>query len=770
MNDNFGVAFVKKPLKNIQRSYIRWFGKSIGKEDKQFFDRRGAITVEHGQKSISDIGGGYTPADPMVLHRPSGGKFVSAQKAMDSNFGWVYTFVKAISDEISGIDFRLFKIKKNDGHEEVDDHELLDLLDGVNDFQTGPEFKKLLASHLEITGNAYLYLFGVKSFDDKPKAMYLLNPGQTQVFINKITFPFKVSHYVMFDDNREFRFEPYEIINIKYADPNDQFSGLGTVQGIAEWIDNDNYAMEFNRNFFRNGARMSGVFETDMTSIEQLQRLKIAFEEQFAGVKNAYKSMMMPKGVKWTPTQVTSKDMDFANLLNSTRDRILAGSRVSKTILGTAESDTNRGTAETADYVFAKRTIKPKMIQIISYLNEFLAPRFGDDIYISFDDPVPEDKAARIEEMKIAVAGKQTMTQNEAREGYLGLGALPDKGADEINGDVSAAGGSDNVMSDKSSKKRLAVPVFVKYSKVGKRRAVKTQFSRNMKVRQEVSKGLAQKMAEFILQAKKKNLAEMTDDEYLATIYVHSKKLIDEYEIKFKQTMALISARQKEEVLKNFENAIKGMFQKSIDKSKLFDLKEWIGITIAEISPVATEFFTREFKAAATNVGSPEVQISNTIKDALMHRMELLSRSYNETIIDTLAAKLDEGLSQGFSRAELANSVQDIYAWSETVQAERVAKTETVAISNMANKSAWQADGNVLTVKWYTSLKDNVCPLCRAMAGTEIDINDNFLNLGDEFTGDDGKSITVSYSDIVAPPLHPNCGCLIRPASLRPIS
>jgi hypothetical protein len=51
---------------------------------------------------------------------------------------------------------------------------------------------------------------------------------------------------------------------------------------------------------------------------------------------------------------------------------------VSKTILGTAESDTNRATAETADYVFSKRTIKPKMELVLSYLNEFLVPRYGD--------------------------------------------------------------------------------------------------------------------------------------------------------------------------------------------------------------------------------------------------------------------------------------------------------------------------------------------------------------------------------------------------------
>jgi hypothetical protein len=45
--------------------------------------------------------------------------------------------------------------------------------------------------------------------------------------------------------------------------------------------------------------------------------------------------------------------------------------------------------------VFSKRTIKPKMLLVISYLNEFLVPRYGDDLYLTFIDPTPDDKAAR---------------------------------------------------------------------------------------------------------------------------------------------------------------------------------------------------------------------------------------------------------------------------------------------------------------------------------------------------------------------------------------
>ena len=35
------------------------------------------------------------------------------------------------------------------------------------------------------------------------------------------------------------------------------------------------------------------------------------------------------------------------------------------------------------------------MLLVVSFLNEFLVPRYGDDLYLSFIDPVPEDKTFR---------------------------------------------------------------------------------------------------------------------------------------------------------------------------------------------------------------------------------------------------------------------------------------------------------------------------------------------------------------------------------------
>jgi phage portal protein BeeE len=79
-------------------------------------------------------------SDPLAIYKLTGAKTVNAAKAMGNFTGWNYTAVNAIASEVVNIDFRLYKITGTD-HEELDEHPVLDLLDGANERMTGIEFK-----------------------------------------------------------------------------------------------------------------------------------------------------------------------------------------------------------------------------------------------------------------------------------------------------------------------------------------------------------------------------------------------------------------------------------------------------------------------------------------------------------------------------------------------------------------------------------------------------------------------------------------------------
>jgi hypothetical protein len=330
-------------------------------------------------------------------------------------------------------------------------------------------------------------------------------------------------------------------------------------------------------------------------------------DNRYAGVDNAHSIPVMPKGVKLEHTGVTQRDMDFANLMQETRDRILAGFRVSKTILGTAGSDTNRATAETADYVFSKRTIKPKMLLIISFLNEFLVPRYGDDLYLTFIDPVPEDKAFRTEEMKVASANLPLLTQNEARQTYLGRG--PIEGGDKLlrpigwkeAGTTATPEGEDHT--PQLAKSRTAEGWKTKSIRV--RTGGKTTHSGAAKMRNALSEAF-KKAIDVEPTYVVKTLSELSHSEYMEH-YKRFNRRAEHAREQLHKTFTAINKKQREEVLEKLP------METGITKTlaDLFDLEKWITITIDLVTPILASLTRDEAAAALAMIGATPADTVN---------------------------------------------------------------------------------------------------------------------------------------------------------------
>jgi HK97 family phage portal protein len=734
------------------------------------FNSNGAIVLSdsRGTKKASipdaDEKGLTLGSDPLAIYKPTGAKTVSAAKAMGNFTGWTFAAVNAIASEVANIDLRLYQVK-GDKHEEVTDHELLDLLDGVNEQMTGIEFKYTMMAHLELTGNFYCLLDGANSDTAKPKALYPLNPGTIRVKLNKDSFPYKLSHYEYTIDGKMYRFEPYQILHIKYPDPNDPFVGIGVPQTIPVWIDSDNYAMEYNRKFFINGASVGLYIQTDTNVEGNLDRIRASYRQNQAGVENAHKTPVLPKGAKLEHTGVTQRDMDFAKLTDATRDRILAGFRVSKTILGTAESDTNRATAETADYVFSKRTIKPKMEMVISFFNEYLVPRYGDDLYLTFIDPTPEDKAFKTQEMQASVASMPIMTQNEARLNYLGLG--PIEGGDKLMAPttMTEAGTTTNVEGEDPAPQLEKTAEGRRVKSIRVRTGGKTAHSGAARMRHALTEAFKKTLDSKIPAYTSKSVNELTHAEYME----HWKRFADrseEAEAKLKAVFAGINAKQKKDVLENLSKA--AGVTKALDD--LFDEKEWIGITIDLAKPILTSLTLDEAAAAFSMIGvaGQNILADESTAEALERGISKMATSYNETTLSQLKDALTEKLNQegGTNLTELTNAVDDVYNFADTRRAGLIAKTESFRAANAANKAAWKQSGVVKTVKWYTAEDGKVCQFCEELDGKEIGIDDNFYDAGDTIVGKDGGSMTANYGDVEAPPVHPDCRCYIRPENI----
>lgn len=227
--------------------------------------------------------------------------------------------------------------------------------------------------------------------------------------------------------------------------------------------------------------------------------------------------------------------------------------------------------------------------------------------------------------------------------------------------------------------------------------------------------------------------------------------------------MRRINGNQKKEMLANLPSAI----GKAIDPKDLFSIDKWISITTDAVTPIMETLFEHQARSAAADIGKPELNpFNDTTRAAVKAGVQKMSESYNQTTLEVLETKINDGLQSGAPLSDIAKTVEEIYEWSDEKRAAMVAKTESFRTANDALKTAWKQSGVVKTVRWYTSELPNVCPFCLAMNGKTININDNFFENGASLTvgeGDDAKTMSLDYGDVSAPPLHPLCACFIRP-------
>lgn len=708
------------------------------------------------------ISGASGELDPFSLWMSQ--KKLAAEKAMAIYNGWVYACVRAIAEEIGKIELKLFEEKQDGSIEEVDSHELLDILASVNQFQTKFDLFFITAAHMELAGNAYWYLDGADQEGDQPTAIYALNPKYIKII--KEDIPKFISGYQYTIGTKMQKFEPHQILHFKYPDPNDPYEGIGTVQAIQDWINADNFASQVNLNYFKNGARLAGVLESEnFTTPEQLDYMKKSFQQLYASAANAYQIATLPKGTKFTQMSDTPKDMDFANLQTVMRDKILSGFRVPKTILGTSESETNRATAETANYVFTERTIKPKMHLIVSYLNEFLVPRYGENLYLDFVDPTPQNRELEISEMTAASGAQPILSPNELRERYFS--APPIKGGDDVRGSAIIQ----PIGAPEETPKTANRPA----AKTDGKQRPSTRYARNAKKRKGiaeeiVSKALAdaKEVIEKAREIKKKGIANMSEVEF-ENIYKVFALRVTPYKNQLKEKVIEFNAGQKKEVLKNLPNAINGL--KAVSKEDLFDRQTFVGALVDLAEPLLIDLYGKEGAAAAELIGAGEFEIlTPEVRRAIRDSVELMSEKYNDTTLSDLAAKLEQGLSRGASLDELKDLVSGVYEFSDLTRAEVVAETETFRIANDATKQAWKQTGVVKTLKWYTAEDERVCPFCAPQQGKVISIDEDFFSKGDtvEGTDENGRKVSMDldYSDVGAPPLHVSCRCYIRPEDI----
>ena len=345
--------------------------------------------------------------------------------------------IDLISNNASRVAIELYR-----GDQQVEEHPLLDLLYNPNPVQGQVEFFTSLYSYLLISGNSYMLESGAEN--TPPIELYTLRPDRIRIKGTSRAIPeaynYLVGGQVIESYDVDQATGKSKVKHIKLFNPMDDYYGLSPIQSAATDIDQHNLANKHNVNLLQNGARPSGavIFKPkDPTGaqiqLSDLQRNQLMNDltQRFSGTGNAGKPMLLEGDFDWKEMGLSPKDMDFIQLKNMSAKDIALIFGVPSQLIGIPDAQTYSNFAE-AKLALYNETIIPLLDRIQSDLNEWLVPKFGDDLELRYDiDSIPAMAEQRTRVFESVTQGVQNgiLTRNEAREQ---LGYEPIAGGDSL--------------------------------------------------------------------------------------------------------------------------------------------------------------------------------------------------------------------------------------------------------------------------------------------------------------------------------------------------
>lgn len=354
------------------------------------------------------------------------GKFVSrwARPPAMNTSEWLDMFSKSprlavvdrIASDIANVGGRLLRVNTDGSETEITNHPFLDFMEQPNPLyeMTSSAVWRLHEIYLLLVGESFFLI--ERDERGKPSELWNVPPHWVKMtpYLGNPTYqivsPGGLSMAVPVDD----------IFVMKQLNPLDPFMrGLGIAESIADEVEIDEYAAKFQKRFFYNDATPPTVFLMPDATDEQRDAFLARWNQKFRGVDNSHRAAALSGNVEIKELGDTgSKNLAFVDSRIAMRDAVLEHFGVPREIMGITENS-NRATADSAQYIYAKNVLTPKLRSREEAINKQLLPMFGEDLIWRFDAVIPYDqnfnKAKALEAYDAGL-----ITKNEAR-GLLDL-------------------------------------------------------------------------------------------------------------------------------------------------------------------------------------------------------------------------------------------------------------------------------------------------------------------------------------------------------------
>lgn len=381
----------------------------------QWLGRDAAAAQEAKTVSLRDLMG-----DLLGMRSSAAGVSVTPLTAMQS--AAVYACVKVLAESVGMLPCNVYRTDANGARRMAEDHPLWALLHGnPNEWQTSVDFFEMLVTHLNLRGNAYVYI--VRTMNGVEE-LIPLHPDSVTCEMQP---GYRLSYKVADQNGREEPVPAEKIMHIRGLTL-DGWNGLSPVTYAREAIGLALATEKFGATLFRNGAKPGGVLELPGTlSKDAYDRLKANFDAATSG-DNAHKTMVLEQGAKFQKIGLSNEDSQFLETRKYQRSEIAGIFRIPPHMIGDLERATFSNIEQMA-LEFVNFSLTPWLNRIEKACKRALmAPDERRDLHIRFDVSklIRGDTAAR-EKYYASGVTNGWLTRNEARmmESDLGIALNP---------------------------------------------------------------------------------------------------------------------------------------------------------------------------------------------------------------------------------------------------------------------------------------------------------------------------------------------------------
>jgi len=302
-------------------------------------------------------------------------------------------------------------LKSADDLQEVTNNPIIDLIYKANPIWNEYDLKNLTDTSLDVTGDCYWHI--VKgdngSILEQPIEIWILEPQHITIETTNT----KPTSYIYKKDTKDEKiYRADQIVHFLYPTLSKRYEGQSPLGSAYFSVNILNQMDAYMQNIFASGGLFDGFLsiKNRIVSPDDKESIRKKFM-QFFGKRKAGGLPVFDDDMTFQQVSANPREMPFIQGQKTAVKEICAAFGVPEAMI-TSEANYKQ---EQALIQHARGAVKPRCIRIESTVTQSLVMQYDENMFMMFDNPVPEDSEAKLKETETLLS-RGAITPNEARK------------------------------------------------------------------------------------------------------------------------------------------------------------------------------------------------------------------------------------------------------------------------------------------------------------------------------------------------------------------